>query len=180
MAEKTTSAILFGASAAPAATPAAASTGDGRSTEAVLFSASADRALRDSYRQSRDELGDVLGLSSDELIDREATFTSNIRAAGLDASSYGKTMYEALATADVADQRGRELDTASVQRSVEATRRAIRDKYGREQGDKLIAQTQAFVKQHGWLAEALSRRDLGARKDLVLPLVEHVRQSSRG
>jgi hypothetical protein len=133
-------------------------------------------ALRSVFTDRASEVADVLGLDATQRAARESAFTEVIRSTGLDPLTVGEPLYRRFTDAEIADRRG--ADAPDVQALDEESRRLLREAYGAEDAENLLARTRAFVAQHPKLAATLRTRGLGSQPEVVRLLVEHVRATN--
>jgi len=148
----------------------------------VLFGdlPSVHRGLEPAYTDREVEVADTLGLDTAQRKAAEQAFSHIIHEAGLDANVLGRRLYNLEVDRQLAEIRGRDVDEAAANtrllKDTEETRQRFTATYGREEGQKLIKQTQEFVKRHPGLAAILARAGIGSRADVVIPIAEEVRR----
>ena len=140
----------------------------------------AETALRETFRTRQDEVSDVLGLSHAQRIDRHRAHVALVRESGLQQNTeLAGMLYDELTTAEIAAARGADDDVdleAQVRADTEASRKALRDLYGRDRADKILSRLQAFVSKHPKLKTLVNTRGIGSKPAVVLALAEHVRK----
>jgi hypothetical protein len=136
--------------------------------------------MKQTYQEKADEVHDVLGLTVTERRAREEAHTKLVADVGFEPYVEGKLLYDEFVAAEVADARGEEEpDAAQVQAWNEETLRELRETYGQQEAEKLLARTKAFVAAAPpRLREILGTRHLGSKPEIVKSLVSHVRASN--
>jgi hypothetical protein len=120
------------------------------------------------------------GVTPDELLKYDRDFADWAGKTGLEPH-ITRRFYNAAVDADLAELRGVAVDEAENQRTAEATRDEIYATYGAEDGARWLERTNEWVKKnHPKLHALLGRRGIGSRKDIVIPLLEHVRRIHLG
>jgi hypothetical protein len=151
---------------------------------AELYAPGADaefsRADRQTFGARREEQLRSGLFTSDALLTSNREFAAWAGKTGMEPHQT-RRWYDADVDARLAELREEPFHEADHQRMAEATRDAIFATYGAEDGARWIEATNAWVKKnHPKLAELLQRRGIGSRKDIVVPLVEHVRAITLG
>lgn len=131
-------------------------------------------ALGQTFVSQRETVSDVLGLTMEQQHQRERDFTKLVRETGLNPYDTGKRLYELMTQADVAAMRGEGPDDAQIQTWNEETRSALRETYGAQDGEQMLARLRKFVHGHPALERLLGRHGLGSRKEIVLGLASKI------
>lgn len=181
MIEKTMDESFYGKQPQP---ESAASTHPNEEIAAELYAPGADaefsRADRQTFEARKEDHLRTIGRTADERLKHDREFATWSGKTGLEPH-ITRRIYNAAVDADLAELRGVSIDDADQQQAAEATRDEIFTTYGAEDGARWIELTNEWVKKnHPKLGEVLRRRGIGSRKDIVIPLVEHVRRMHLG
>lgn len=120
------------------------------------------------------KLGDVTGMPIEQQKVERREFSAIARQAGL-FPGVAKAIHNAWTSARLAPPMDEAEEDNQLREANTETRRALREKWGAEDAEDLLARAQKFVGQHPRLAEILSTGGIGSRKEIVLALTEHVR-----
>lgn len=134
--------------------------------------------LRHVFTNRANDLADELAETKAERDVRHKEFIAMARAAGFTQHGLLERLYNAEIDADLADARGNEYDDSAAHQSGAKVRAQLRATYGDKEAETLIAAAQKFVEQHPKLHQALGRRGIGSRQDIVIPIIEHVRRTN--
>jgi hypothetical protein len=133
-----------------------------------------ERQLDEFLATRKEDEANVLALSDDQRRQRQGARHQLARDTGLELHIL-RPIFGADIDNDLAEQRGRPEDQALYHTWQSETLAEIRATYG-DEADRWVRLTQEWVAQHPALAKMLGRRGLGSRREIVLPILERVRE----
>jgi hypothetical protein len=135
-----------------------------------------ERPVADAMRKRADDVAVVLGLTQEEQIARHRAHIALTKKAGLDAP-LASMLYNELTDAEIAWTRTPDEPAlvARVQRDEEATRAAIREKYGADGADAVMAVVRDEVGRTPDLRALLGTGGVGSKSTVMLALAEFYR-----
>jgi hypothetical protein len=153
--------------------------GEPRKSDADVFYNSAEtagRAFEQLVTVRGDELAGV-GMTAEQ---RQAIVATGNQIHEKSGLAYGTitAILDAGLSVDISEHQGQPFEESTRRQKADATRAQLVGQYGRDRAECMIAETERWLSEpaQSALRTQLDKRDIGARSEVFLPILEHVRR----